>query len=54
MRIESRIVKIKNNNTPTTEYIEKELNDQNINPIRWAIVEVSEEYYTISVATKIY
>lgn len=50
MQVVSEIVKIPNNNTPTVEYIESELTKRNINPLRWAIVHVSDKMYTVSVA----
>ncbi len=50
MHIVSELVEIPNNNTPTTEYIELELTKRNINPIRWAVVHVSDKIYTVSVA----
>ena len=50
MQVVSEIVKIPNNNAPTVEYIESELTKRNINPLRWAIVHVSDKMYTVSVA----
>lgn len=50
MQIVSEIVKIKKTQSPTVEYIENELKKININPIRWAIVHVSDNIYTVSVA----
>ena len=50
MRVISEIVEIPNNNNPSTEYIEKELTKRNINPLRWAIVYVSDKIYKVSVA----
>ena len=50
MRIESKIIDIPNNGNPTTEYIEKELKKLNINPLRWAVVHVSDKIYSVSVA----
>ena len=50
MQVESILVEIPNNNNPTTEYIELELTKRNIKPLRWAIVNVSDKMYTISVA----
>ena len=50
MQAISELVKIKNNNNPTVEYIENELKLKGINPLRWAVVEVSKEFYAISVA----
>ena len=49
MKAMSKIVEIENNNKPTTEYIESELIKRNINPLRWALVNVSDTIYTISV-----
>lgn len=50
MQVVSEIVQIPNNNAPTVEYIESELTKRNINPLRWAIVHVSDRMYTVSVA----
>ncbi len=50
MQVESEIVEIVNNGQPTTEYIEKELTKRNITPLRWAIVDVSDKIYKVSVA----
>ena len=50
MQVESILVEIPNNNNPTTEYIENELTKLNINPLRWAVVHVSDKIYTVSVA----
>ena len=50
MQVVSELVEIKNNGRPTTEYIEQELTKLNINPIRWAIVDVSDKMYKVSVA----
>ena len=50
MQATSLIIKIPNNGNPTTEYIESELIKRNINPLRWAVVDVSDKMYTISVA----
>ena len=49
MQAESLLVKIPKIGTPTTEYIETELTKRNINPLRWAVVGVSDTMYTISV-----
>lgn len=49
MQAESLLVKIPINGTPTTEYIESELIKRNINPLRWAIVHVSDTMFTVSV-----
>ena len=50
MQVESILVEIPNNNNPSTEYIEEELTKLNINPLRWAVVHVSDKIYTVSVA----
>ena len=50
MQVESILVEIPNNENPTTEYIEEELTKLNINPLRWSVVHVSDNIYTVSVA----
>lgn len=50
MQVESVLVEISNNGNPTTEYFEEELTKRNINPLRWAVVNVSDKIYTVSVA----
>ena len=50
MQVTSELIEIPNTNTPTVEYIEQELTKRNINPLRWAIVHVSDKIYTVSVA----
>ena len=50
MQVESILVEIPNNNNPSTEYIENELTKLNINPLRWAVVNISDKIYTVSVA----
>lgn len=50
MQILSKVIKIKNNNNPSVEYIENELKKQKINPIRWAVTSVDENSYIVSVA----
>ena len=50
MKAISEIIEIPNNGNPTTEYIEQELTKRNINPLRWAIVDVSDKMYTVSIA----
>ena len=53
MQVISELVEVENNGQPTTEYIEKELTKRNINPLRWAIVNVSDKIFTVSVANLI-
>ena len=50
MRVESVLVEIPNMGTPSVEYVESELTKLNINPLRWAIVHVSDKIFTISAA----
>ncbi len=50
MHVISELIEIPNNHAPTTEYIESELTKRNINPLRWAVVHVSDKIYTVSVA----
>ena len=50
MQVESFLVDIPNNGKPTTEYFESEFTKLNINPLRWAVVHVSDKIYTVSVA----
>lgn len=50
MEVVSELVEIENNGQPTTEYIEQELTKLNINPLRWAIVDVNDKMYKVSVA----
>lgn len=48
MQIISELIKIPNIGIPTTEYIESELKNRNITPIRWAIVKISKDFFTIN------
>ena len=50
MQIVSEIVKIPNNNEPSTEYVLSELKKKGIIPLRWAIVEVTDTLFTINCA----
>lgn len=50
MQIVSSLIEIPNNGQPSVEYIENELTKRNINPLRWAVVHVSDKMYTVSVA----
>ncbi len=50
MQVISETVQIPNNHNPSVEYIESELTKLNINPLRWAVVHVSDKIYTVSVA----
>lgn len=49
MQAESLLIEIPKNGIPTAKYIESELIKRNINPLRWAIVHVSDNMYTVSV-----
>jgi hypothetical protein len=50
MEIISELVKISNNGNPSTEYIVSELQKKGINPLRWAIVKISKDFFTINTA----
>lgn len=50
MQVISELIEIPNNHALTTEYIESELTKRNINPLRWAVVNISDTIYTVSVA----
>ena len=50
MEIISEIVNVKNNGEATTEYIENELKKLGLNPLRWAIVKISKDFFTINIA----
>lgn len=50
MSIVSEIINIKNNGNPSTEYIETELKKLGIDALRWAIVKISNDFFTINVA----
>ena len=50
MQILSEIVKIPNNNEPSTEYIEEELRKKGFDPLRWAIVKVTKDNFVINLA----
>ncbi len=52
-QIKSQLVEIPNNGNPSVEYIEGELTKLNINPLRWAVVHVSDKIYKVSVANLI-
>jgi hypothetical protein len=50
MQINSGIAEIKRIENPNTEYIESELNKIGITPLRWAIVKISKDFFTINYA----
>ena len=50
MEIISKLINIKNIGEPSTEYIEHELKKMGIDPLRWAIVKISKDFFTINVA----
>ena len=50
MQIVSEIIDIPNNGNPSTEYIEQELKKMGIIPLRWAIVKISKDSFTINCA----
>ena len=53
MQVLSELINIEIKNNLSTAYIEKELTKRNINPLRWAIVHVSDKICTVSVANLI-
>ena len=48
MQILSEIINIPNKGKPTTEYIENALKEREIYPLRWAIVKISKDFFTIN------
>lgn len=50
MQIVSETVNIPNNGNPDTEYVLSELKKKNIIPLRWAIVKISNDFFTINCA----
>ena len=48
MQIVSEIINIPNNGEPSAEYIEEALKEREINPLRWAIVKISKDFFTIN------
>ncbi len=50
MKIVSENIQLKNINTFTTEYIESELRKMNIDPVRWAVIDVNENFFTLCVS----
>ena len=50
MQIISEIINLPNIGEPSTEYIESELKKRNITPLRWAIVKISNDFFTINCA----
>ena len=50
MEIVSKLVDIDKIDNISIEYIEKELTKLNINPLRWAVVNVGDKILTVSVA----
>ena len=48
--ITTKDIKIQKITELTSEYIEQELNKQNIVPLRWAIVGESDNFYILSVS----
>lgn len=50
MQIVSETVNIPNKGRPSCEYIESELKKTGITPLRWAIVKISKDFFTIKTA----
>ena len=53
-KVVSKIIKIKTQNLPPkVDFIENEIIKNNIEPLRWAIIEISNDELTISVSGRI-
>ena len=50
MQIVSETVNIPDNGNPDTEYVLAEVKKRNITPLRWAIVKISNDFFTINCA----
>lgn len=50
MQIESKIIEIENTKDFSVEYVESQLQQRNIEPLRWAIVDINEKTFSINVA----
>ena len=50
MQIISENIKVQNTGEFSTEYIEKFLASQNFDVIRWAVVDVQKDFFTLAVA----
>lgn len=50
MQIESTILEFKNTGDFSTEYIESLLKQNDNEPLRWAIVDVNDNYFKVSIA----
>ncbi len=50
MQIESTILEFPNTGNFSTEYIESLLRQNNNYPLRWAVVDVSDSYFKVSIA----
>jgi hypothetical protein len=50
MQIVSENIDIPKIGNPTVEYIESELKNRGIKPLRWAIVKISNDFFTINCA----
>lgn len=50
MEIVSENIQIPKVENLTTEYVENELKKRGISPLRWAIVKISNDFFTISCA----
>lgn len=50
MQIITKTIDIKNQGILSTEYIENEISKLGITPVRWAIVKISKQVFTIDIA----
>ena len=53
MQIESKIIELENNGDFSVEYIESQLRQKNIVPLRWAIVDIKETMFCVNVAYEV-
>ena len=50
MQIVSENIEIKNIKEFSTEYIEAELQNRGLDVVRWAIVEIKDDFFTVCVS----
>ena len=53
MQVVSELIDLPNTGEFSSENIEAELTKRNIKPLRWAVVNVSDKIFTVSVANLI-
>ena len=50
MQIETTIIELENTKNFSVEYVESQLQQRNIEPLRWAIVDINEKTFSVNVA----